>query len=70
MDRELEAFMKERLGVSISDVQKMGPKSLNQLYDRAMALEENLAVRYEDVEDETPEELRMAADLVDYIYKL
>ncbi len=70
MDRDLEAFMKERLGVSISDVQKMGPKSLNQLYDRAMALEENLAVRYEDVEDETPEELRMAADLVDYIYKL
>ena len=70
MDRDLEAFMKERLGVSISDVQKMGPKSLNQLYDRAMALEENLAVRYEDVEDETPEELRMPADLVDYIYKL
>ncbi len=65
MDKELEQFMKERLGVSLADVEKMTKAEYDELYDKACKLEEILAVQSEG---EPTEELEMAADIVDYLY--
>jgi hypothetical protein len=67
MDKELEKFMKERLGVSLEDVKKMNEEELDRLYDKAMDLEADMAY---DSHGEQTVELDMAADIVDYLYEL
>ena len=69
MDKMLEGFIKEKIGVDSSDLAKMSETEIDAIYEKAMAIEERLSVKYEN-EKEAPEELTMAANMVDYIYKL
>lgn len=66
MNEQLEAFMKERLGVSAADVEKMSPEERYDLLLKAAVIEEIEAVK--DEGDEPGEDLTMAADIVDWIH--
>lgn len=66
MNEKLEAFMKERFGVSVADVEKMSHEEKRALYEKAAALEEIEAVK--DQDGEPGEVLTMAADIVDWIH--
>lgn len=67
MDDRMQIFIKEKFGLTPEDILKMGATELDQLYDRAMALEEILAV---ESQDEITEELNLAADFVNYLREL
>lgn len=67
MDDRMQIFIKEKFGLTPEDILKMGATELDQLYDKAMALEEILAV---ESQDEITEELNLAADFVNYLHEL
>ena len=65
MDAKLEAFMKERLCVSLTDVKAMTEEEYDALYDKACTLEEIAAVKNHG---EICEESELAAHLVDFLH--
>lgn len=67
MDDRMQIFIKEKFGLTPEDILKMGATELDQLYDKAMAPEEILAV---ESQDEITEELNLAADFVNYLREL
>ena len=63
MDKRLRAFMKEKFNLTPERIAKMNDNELDNLYERAMAMEEILAV-----ESKRKDEVNLAADFVDYIH--
>ena len=63
MDKRLRAFMKEKFNLTPERIAKMNDNELDNLYERAMAMEEILAV-----ESKSKDEVNLAADFVDYIH--
>lgn len=63
MDKRLCAFIKEKFNLTPEQIAKMNDNELDNLYERAMEMEEILAV-----ESKNDDEISLAADFVDYIH--
>jgi hypothetical protein len=63
MDKKLRTFIKGKFNLTPEQIANMNDNELDNLYERAMAMEEILAV-----ESESEDEVSLAADFVDYIH--
>lgn len=63
MDKRLCTFMRDKFNLTPEQIVKMGDAELDNLYEKAMAMEEILAV-----EGRNEDEGSLAADFVDYIH--
>lgn len=66
MNEELEDFMNEELNVTAEDVEAMDDNELDDLYERACALEEVIAIDCDG--DDENEDLQKAAAIVDWLH--
>lgn len=65
MDTRFRTFIKEKFNLTPEQIAEMTEPELDDLYEKAMALEEILAV---ENQDKTNEEVTLAADFVDYLH--
>ena len=67
MNEQLKEFVKKTFNLDEADIKSMSDAEYDELYEKAMAQEEILAVRYRN---EYNEDLELAADFVDWLYSL
>ena len=65
MNEQLKDFVKKTFNLDEADIKRMSDAEYDELYEKAMAQEEILAVRYSNGGNK---ELELAADFVDYLY--
>ncbi len=69
MDERLEKFMKDHLGVTVAEVDRMNEKELDDLYEKAQGVEIVLADEAEETEQGEMQDSIDAAHIVDWLWE-